>query len=109
MWKEKNMDLSNENVIHVKKNGIQFLQFRRLLEYQDILIEKRREEIEYDRTHPLEEYTQEEINKMVEEDERERRELEEEERQFREQQRKRTGLSIRTGTGQKKADRATKK
>ena len=32
------IDLSNENVIHVKKNGIQFLQFRRLLEYQDILI-----------------------------------------------------------------------
>ena len=31
------MDLSNENVIHVKKNGIQYLQFRKLLEYQDIV------------------------------------------------------------------------
>lgn len=29
------MDLSNENVIHVKKNGIEYLQFRRLLEYKD--------------------------------------------------------------------------
>lgn len=31
------MDLSNNNVIHVKKNGIEYLQFRRLLEYKDIL------------------------------------------------------------------------
>ena len=31
------MDLSNENVIHVKKNGIEYLQFRRLLEYKDKL------------------------------------------------------------------------
>lgn len=30
-------DLSNENVIHIKKNGIEYLQFRRLLEYSDIL------------------------------------------------------------------------
>lgn len=29
------MDLSNENVIHVKKDGIEYLQFRRLLEYKD--------------------------------------------------------------------------
>ena len=29
------MDLSNENVIHVKKNGIEYLQFRKLLEYKD--------------------------------------------------------------------------
>ena len=29
------MDLSNENVIHVKKNGIEYLQFRRLLKYKD--------------------------------------------------------------------------
>lgn len=28
-------DLSNKNVIHVKKEGIEFLQFRRLLEYSD--------------------------------------------------------------------------
>ncbi len=31
------MDLSNENVIHVKKNGVEYLQFRRLLEYKDII------------------------------------------------------------------------
>lgn len=31
------MDLSNENVIHIKKNGIEYLQFRRLLEYSDII------------------------------------------------------------------------
>ena len=30
-------DLSNENVIHVKKDGIEYLQFRKLLEYSDIL------------------------------------------------------------------------
>ena len=28
-------DLSNENVIHVKKDGIQYLQFRKLLDYKD--------------------------------------------------------------------------
>lgn len=27
------MDLSNENIIHVKKDGIEYLQFRKLLEY----------------------------------------------------------------------------
>ncbi len=31
------MDLSNDNIIHVKKGGIEFLQFRRLLEYKDII------------------------------------------------------------------------
>lgn len=30
-------DLSNENIIHVKKNGIQYIQFRKLLEYKDII------------------------------------------------------------------------
>lgn len=30
-------DLSNENVIHLKKDGIEYLQFKRLLEYSDIL------------------------------------------------------------------------
>ena len=30
-------DLSNENVIHVKKDGIEYLQFRKLLEYSDIV------------------------------------------------------------------------
>ncbi len=29
------MDLSNENVIHVKKDGIEYLQFKKLLEYED--------------------------------------------------------------------------
>lgn len=29
------MDLSNENVIHIKKNGVEYLQFRRLLEYEN--------------------------------------------------------------------------
>lgn len=53
-------------------------------EYQDILRKKRREDREYERTHPLEEYTQEEIDKMVEEDERERKQLEEDEKQFQE-------------------------
>ncbi len=31
------MDLSNENIIHVKKDGIEYLQFRKLLEYGDII------------------------------------------------------------------------
>ncbi len=31
------MDLSNENVVHVKKNGIEYIQFKKLLEYEDIL------------------------------------------------------------------------
>lgn len=31
------MELSNENVIHVKKDKLEFLQFKRLLEYKDIL------------------------------------------------------------------------
>lgn len=30
-------DLSNENIIHVKKNGIQYIQFRKLLEYKDVI------------------------------------------------------------------------
>ena len=29
------MDLSNKNIIHVKKNNIEFLQFKKLLEYSD--------------------------------------------------------------------------
>ena len=32
------MDLSNENMIHVKKGDIEYLQFRKLLEYQDKVI-----------------------------------------------------------------------
>ena len=30
-------DLTNEKVIHVKKDGIEYLQFRKLLEYKDII------------------------------------------------------------------------
>lgn len=30
------MDLSNENVVHVRKNGIEYLQFRKLLKYSEI-------------------------------------------------------------------------
>ncbi len=29
------MDLTNENVIHIKNNGVQYIQFRKLLEFQD--------------------------------------------------------------------------
>ena len=29
------MDLSNENVIHIKKDGLQYLQFKKLLQYED--------------------------------------------------------------------------
>lgn len=31
------MDLSNENMLHVKKSGIEYLQFRKLLEYDEIV------------------------------------------------------------------------
>lgn len=30
-------DLSNENIIHVNKNGLEYIQFKKLLEYSDIL------------------------------------------------------------------------
>ena len=30
-------DLSNENIIHIEKNGTQYIQFRKLLEYSDII------------------------------------------------------------------------
>ncbi|MGN1299585.1 MAG: polyphenol oxidase family protein [Candidatus Scatovivens sp.] len=30
-------DLSNENIIHIKKDNIEYLQFRKLLEYSDVL------------------------------------------------------------------------
>ena len=30
-------DLTNKNVIHVKSNDIEYLQFRKLLEYNDII------------------------------------------------------------------------
>ena len=31
------MNLSSENIIHVNKNGVQYIQFRKLLEYSDII------------------------------------------------------------------------
>ena len=31
------MDLSNENIVHIKKQGIEYLKFRRLLDYSDII------------------------------------------------------------------------
>ncbi len=31
------VDLSNENVIHIQKDGVEYLQFRKLLEYRDII------------------------------------------------------------------------
>ena len=31
------MDLSNKYVIHVKKNGVEYLQFKKLLEYSDVI------------------------------------------------------------------------
>ena len=31
-------DLSNENIIHIQNNGIEYIQFKRLLEYKDILV-----------------------------------------------------------------------
>lgn len=31
-------DLSNENVIHVKNNGVEYIQFKRLLEYKDKIV-----------------------------------------------------------------------
>ena len=30
-------DLSNENIVHINKNGVQYLQFRKLLEYGDVI------------------------------------------------------------------------
>lgn len=31
-------DLSNENIIHVKNNGVEYIQFKRLLQYQDKIV-----------------------------------------------------------------------
>ena len=31
------MDLSNKNVIHIKENGIEYIQFKKLLEYKDLI------------------------------------------------------------------------
>ena len=30
-------DLSNENIIHIKQNGIEYLQFKRLLKYPELV------------------------------------------------------------------------
>ena len=32
------MDLSNENVVHVKDGEVEYIQFKRLLEYSDVII-----------------------------------------------------------------------
>jgi len=32
------VDLSNDNVIHVKKDGVEYIQFKRLLEYKDRIV-----------------------------------------------------------------------
>ena len=34
---DENLNLSNENVIHIKKDGVEYLQFRKLLEYKEII------------------------------------------------------------------------
>ena len=31
------MDLSSENIVHVKKDGIEYLQFKRLLEFKNLV------------------------------------------------------------------------
>ena len=31
------MNLSNENVLHFRKDGVEYLQFKKLLEYQDVI------------------------------------------------------------------------
>lgn len=31
------MDLSNENMVHVKKDGIEYLQFKRLLKFKNLV------------------------------------------------------------------------
>ncbi len=35
--KERKMNLSNENVLHIQKDDVEYLQFKKLLEYKDIL------------------------------------------------------------------------
>lgn len=47
------MDLSNENVIHVKENGIEYLQFRKLLEYKEKLTHAFTMGVENDYRMPL--------------------------------------------------------
>lgn len=37
MRRSVKLDLSNENVIHIKKDNVEYLQFRKLLEYKDII------------------------------------------------------------------------
>ena len=47
------MDLSNENVIHIKENGVEYLQFRKLLEYKESLIHAFTMGVENDYRMPL--------------------------------------------------------
>ena len=35
--KGENMDLSNKTMLHIKKNGVEFLQFRKLLEFENVI------------------------------------------------------------------------
>ena len=32
------MDISNENIVHVNKNGVEYIQFKKLLEYKDKIV-----------------------------------------------------------------------
>ena len=56
-------DLSNENIIHVKKEGIQYLQFRKLLAYSDII--NHAFGIGLDRSYRTSKQNGEEYNKSV--------------------------------------------
>lgn len=62
-------DLSNENVIHIAKDGVQYLQFRRLLEYSDILVHAYSLGIDKNfrtaRAKNVEPLTQEEVKKLI--------------------------------------------
>lgn len=62
-------DLSNENVVHIVKNGVQYLQFRKLLEYNDLIshVYSLGTDLEY-RTAKVnkEEILKEEYNKSIE-------------------------------------------
>ena len=51
--RERQMDLSNENVIHVKENGIEYLQFRKLREYKEKLTHAFTMGVENDYRMPL--------------------------------------------------------
>ena len=56
------MDLSNENIIHIKKDGIEYIQFRKLLEYKDVITHAFTIGVEHDYRQPL--YNKENILTM---------------------------------------------